>query len=58
MIEIEFDYNQNKILIQSEKNNKFEKAINKYLQKTLINPASLIFLYNGKKIDPAKKNRK
>ena len=55
MIEIEFDYNQNKILIQSEKNNKFEKAINKYLQKTLINPASLIFLYNGKKIDPAKK---
>ena len=54
MIEIEFYYNQNIIIIQAEKNNKFQDIINKYLQKSLLNPTSLFFLCNGKKINPTK----
>jgi len=52
MIEIEFNYNQHYITVQANWNDKFKDVINKYLQKSLLNPTSIFFLANGKKINP------
>ena len=38
MIKIEFNYNQQIIEIQSNTNEIFQEAINKYLQKSLLEP--------------------
>ena len=54
MIEVEFHYEQNIIVIQAEKKNRFQDVINKYIQKSYFNPSSLFFLLNGKQIDPLK----
>ena len=51
MINIEFDYNQEKMLIQAKSNDIFRDVINKYLQKTLLNPNDTYFIANGKKIN-------
>ena len=51
MINIEFDYNQEKILIQAKSNDIFRDVINKYLQKTLLNPNNTYFFANGKQIN-------
>ena len=54
MIEVEFHYEQNIIIIQAEKKNRFQDVINKYIQKSYFNPSSLFFLLNGKQIEPSK----
>ena len=51
MINIEFDYNKEKILLQAKSNDIFRDVINKYLQKTLLNPNDTYFIANGKKIN-------
>ena len=51
MINIEFDYNQEKILIQAKSNDIFRDVINKYLQKTLLNPNNTYFFANEKQIN-------
>ena len=54
MIKIEFNYNQQIIEIQSNTNEIFQEAINKYLQKSLLEPESVIFYINGQPINPEK----
>ena len=48
MISIEFDFNQQLILVQEKADDIFQDAINKYLQKSLLNSNSVYFLANGK----------
>ena len=52
MIEIEFNYNQHYTTIQANLRDKFKDIINKYIQKSLLNPTSIYFLANGKRINP------
>ena len=52
MIQIEFDYNQHYVTIQANLNDKFKDVIDKYIQKSLLDPSSLYFLANGKQINP------
>ena len=52
MVEIEFNYNQTITNIQSYLEEPFQNVINKYLQKSLLNPDSVCFLANGKPINP------
>ena len=52
MIEIEFNYNQHYSTIQANLNARFEEVINKYIQKSYLNPSSIYFLANGKRINP------
>lgn len=47
MITIEFEYLQNKIIIQGNLQEKFQEAINKFIGKTSLNPQNLTFLANG-----------
>ena len=54
MIQIEFDYNQIKTVIQAHLTDTFQDVINKYTQKALLDPKTLCFLANGKFIDPQK----
>ena len=54
MIQIEFDYNQIKTVIQANLTDTFQDVINKYTQKALLDPKTLYFLANGKFIDPKK----
>ena len=54
MIKIEFNYNQQIIEIQSNTNEIFQEAINKYLQKSLLEPESVIFYINDQPINPEK----
>ena len=51
MVEIEFDLNQKKTIIQANMNDKFQVIINKYIDKTLLDPNSVYFLANGKQIN-------
>ena len=51
MVEIEFDLNQNKTIIQANMNDKFQVIINKYIDKALLDPNSVYFLANGKQIN-------
>ena len=52
MIDIEFNYNQVIISIQANLDESFQSVINKYMQKSLLNPDSVCFLANGKPINP------
>jgi hypothetical protein len=52
MVEIEFDFNQVKTNIQAKLNDSFQYVINKFMQKSLLQPGSVSFLVNGKVINP------
>ena len=51
MVEIEFDYNQRITVIQAKLDEPFQNLINKFFQKSLLQPGSVYFLANGKHID-------
>jgi len=52
MIQVEF-YNRQEITkIQSNLYDKFEDVINKYIQKTSVDPSYIYFISNGRQIDP------
>ncbi len=51
MVEIEFDYNQRITVIQAKLDEPFQNLINKFFQKSLLQPGSVYFLTNGKHID-------
>ena len=51
MVEIEFNYNQMITVIQADFADTFKYVINKYAQKTLIDPKTTYFLSNGKVIN-------
>ena len=44
MIGLEFDYEQNKVFMQANLKYYFSTVINKYYQKTQIEPNSVIFM--------------
>ena len=52
MVEIEFDFNQVMTNIQAKLDDPFQDAINKFMQKSLLDPGSVNFLANGKIINP------
>ena len=47
MVEIEFEFNQNRTLIQANLNDTFEEIIKKYITKTKLELDKLYFLSNG-----------
>ena len=47
MVEVEFNYNQNKINIQSNMNDNFEEIIKKYINKTNLDINNIYFISNG-----------
>ena len=47
MVEVEFNYNQNKINIQSNMNDKFEEIIQKYINKANLDINNIYFISNG-----------
>ena len=51
MVEIEFDYNQRITVIQAKLDEPFQNLIDKFLQKSLIQPGSVYFLANGKLVN-------
>ena len=53
MVDIDFNLNQSHIVIQANLADKFQDVLNKYFQKTLLNPASVAFVVNGKQVDPS-----
>ena len=55
MIEIEFDYQQQVTVIQAKADDLFQDVINKYLQKTLMNPNDVFFIANGMPLKPEEK---
>ena len=55
MIQIQFEFNQQLTTVQSNLDEKFKFVIDKYLQKSLLNPNNIIFLLKGKKINPEEK---
>lgn len=52
MISIEFNYEQDIVVIQANENDIFNQVINKYLQKSKLNSTSIYFLVNGNKVNP------
>ena len=52
MIEIEFEYKQNKIMIQAKSYESFQSVIDKYIQKSQIQLDFVYFIANGNKIKP------
>ena len=52
MVEIEFNFNQAITNIQANLNDPFRDVINKFMQKSLLEPGSVNFLVNGKVINP------
>ena len=52
MVEVEFDYNQQIMVLQAKFEDVFQDIINKYLLKSLLNPNSTYFIANGKQINP------
>ena len=54
MLQVEFDLNQNVTMIQANSKDSFKDAINKFVQKSLINPDSAYFIANGNIINPEK----
>ena len=52
MVEIEFNFNQVITNIQAKLDDPFQNIINKYMQKSLLQPGSVNFLANGKVINP------
>ena len=55
MVEIEFDYNQDKIVIQAKLEDTFKEVIDKYCQKALFDPDDLYFIANGGQVMPEEK---
>ena len=53
MVDIDFNLNQSHIVIQANLADKFQDVVNKYFQKTLLNPASVAFVVNGKPANPS-----
>ena len=52
MVEIEFDLNQEIIVVQAKLNDIFQVAIDSYIKKSLLDPNSIYFLANGRQINP------
>ena len=52
MVEIEFDLNQESIVVQANLNDIFQVAIDSYIKKSLLAPNSIYFLANGRQINP------
>ena len=52
MVEIEFNFNQAITNIQAKLDDPFQDVINKFMQKSLLQPGSVNFLANGKVINP------
>ena len=52
MVQIEFDYKEEKTIIEANKSDKFQDIINKFIQKFSLDPTSLYFIVNDKKINP------
>ena len=51
MVEVEFNYQQRKTILQANLNDSFQKLINHFITKTRLNPNDIYFLSNGKKIN-------
>ena len=51
MVNIEFDFNKEITIIQGNLDEPFKIAVDKYIQKNSINPTSVYFLANGKKLN-------
>jgi hypothetical protein len=51
MVEVEFIFQQNSIIIQAFANNSFQEIVNKFIMKTQLDINNLYFLSNGKTID-------
>ena len=52
MVDITFDFNQAITVIQTNLDEPIQDVINKYIQKTYLDPGSLCFLYNGVQLNP------
>ena len=52
MIQIEFEYNQDKVIIQAKSYDSFQSIIDRYIQKSQIQLDSVYFIANGNKIKP------
>ena len=48
MVEVEFNYQQNKINIQSNMNDIFEEIVQKYIIKSNLDINNIYFISNGK----------
>ena len=55
MVEVVFDYQQNKINIQANLNDLFEEIIKKYINKTSLDINNIYFIANGKTINKKEK---
>jgi len=55
MVEVEFNYQQNKIIIQGNYNETFETIISKYINKSKLDINNIYFISNGKKINKKEK---
>ena len=55
MAQLEFEYSQNVVIIQVNFDDLFKTAFNKYYQKTLIKPNSVVFIANGMKLSENKR---
>ena len=53
MVDIEFNYNQVKTLIQARLDESFQDVINRFIQKSLLDPNSVYFFAKAKHINPA-----
>ena len=52
MVDIEFDLNQTKLIIQASLDDPFQKAIVSYLDKSKLESGSIYFLANGRQVNP------
>ena len=55
MVELEFDYNQNKVFMQVNYNDNFSTVINKYYQKAQVEPNSVVFFAHSIQIPENKR---
>ena len=53
MVDIDFDLNQSHTVVQANLTDLFQDVINKYFQKTLLEPESAAFIANGKEVNPS-----
>ena len=53
MVDIDFDLNQSHTVVQANLTDLFQDVINKYFQKTLLEPESVAFIANGKEVNPS-----
>ncbi len=52
MIQIEFEYEQNKVMVQAKSYEPFQYAIDRYIQKSQIQLDSVYFIAKGNQIKP------